>query len=547
MSEIEYDWESQSIKAKERIQEDLDNPTDYGANYQAAVELARRGVVKTKKSDSKKKKGPIIEKASFIDDEKIYEQVYNGDTVLYAVWDNSEVKYVQSIMFEDITYKPILDDTLKTKAVYLPSNAEDYGSTKELLEEIQKFIKKYSDISPLMQRILSWYVLLTWIFDRLRTVPIARARGDTGTGKTRILDTVGSICYHSVKAAGCVTPAPIYRLIKKWNGTLILDEGDFRLSDEMSEVVKILNCGFQQGAPVIRCNKNDPEKLEILPTFGPKIIATRSDFKDKALESRCLTEIMTKTNRKDIPIDLPRSFFVEAEMLRNKLLMWRFKNYWKIDSDAGIDIDYGENIEPRIKQALVSFPPLFKNDAAALIDFKAFIQEHQRNIIEERSESFDGRIIYALAELLLDGIETNGYDDIVITAKDIAEKLSTDKKEYNPSTISRHLKNFRLQPEKPKKIRGRSVKRIPLTDREHLQTIFKGYLADDELLEKVSAVTVVTAVTGTSNLIIINIDPPESYCKLPVPYMAVTTETTVTEKEKTITEHPPIPKDEILI
>jgi len=63
----------------------------------------------------------------------------------------------------------------------------------------------------------------------------------------------------------------------------------------------------------------------------PKNLATRKPYTDKATESRCITEVMKGTTREDIPVNLDDDFFIEAEGLRNKLLMWRFKNYYKID------------------------------------------------------------------------------------------------------------------------------------------------------------------------------------------------------------------------
>ena len=70
--------------------------------------------------------------------------------------------------------------------------------------------------------------------------------------------------------------------------TLVIDEGDFRLSDEKAEIIKILNNGNARGFPVLR-SEVTPQK-EYNPTayavFGPKLVATRSMFEDRALESR---------------------------------------------------------------------------------------------------------------------------------------------------------------------------------------------------------------------------------------------------------------------
>src|SRR6185503_14885746 len=109
-------------------------------------------------------------------------------------------------------------------------------------------------------------------------------------------------------------------------------ESDFRFSDEKAEVVKILNNGNVRGFPVLRSESNgkgefNPRAYQV---FGPKIVATRGNFDDRALESRFLTEQMGHARlRRDIPINLPPEQKEEALALRNKLLLFRFRNLKK--------------------------------------------------------------------------------------------------------------------------------------------------------------------------------------------------------------------------
>jgi len=459
------------------------------------------------KEDEKKKKKPKkpIQQSRIVLGDELWEQVYNGKFSRYAVWNGGDVHYEQSLKLEGETIVPIHDDTLTEGAVILPTQAEDYKDTKQLLAEIRTFIHDYVDISPEMEYITSWYVLLTWVYDKLNTVCYLRVRGDTGVGKSRFEEVVGHLCYHTTKAAGCVTPAPIYRLIRRWRGTVIIDEADFGRSDETSEVVKILNCGFQRNTPVIRCDKNNPDKLQILPTFGPKILATRQAFSDKALESRCLTEIMQKTSRQDIPVDLPKEFYERAEQIRNKCLMYRFKNWHKIDPDIGLTIDLGD-IEARIKQAVISFPALFHNDPDVMEEFKQLIKKHQQNVVEERAESYDGLIINELAKILVEKSEGLGTGDsnqpmltsIIITPKEITERVNNTyfngprDKQTNVRTVGRHLKSLGIGTTKPTKVEGKTVRPIDLSNPTKLMMVFRGYISDGGLLEAVTSVTCVT-------------------------------------------------------
>jgi predicted DNA-binding transcriptional regulator AlpA len=51
--------------------------------------------------------------------------------------------------------------------------------------------------------------------------------------------------------SGASTVSPMFRIIDAFRGTLILDESDFRFSDEKAEIVKILNNGNAVGFPVL--------------------------------------------------------------------------------------------------------------------------------------------------------------------------------------------------------------------------------------------------------------------------------------------------------
>jgi hypothetical protein len=114
---------------------------------------------------------------------------------------------------------------------------------------------------------------------------------------------------------------------------MAIDEGDFKNSAEWSDITKVLNNGYTDRMPVIRCNPHTfaPEAFRV---FGPKIISTRHRFEDDATESRCLT-FETKACKQlpeHIPLQLPFKFEQEALGIRNKLLQFRFDRFHKIQA-----------------------------------------------------------------------------------------------------------------------------------------------------------------------------------------------------------------------
>ena len=419
----------------------------------------------------------------------LYEQIYKDGTSSFIEYDTTtkETKAAPFVMIGDETIKPINGEDVELGAVRLPSNIAEYGDTLTLLSDIERHIYKHLDVSPNYLKFAAYYVLLSWVYDRFHTLPYLRALGDTGCGKSRFLDVIGGLCYKSISASGCVTPAPIYRMLKKWRGTLVLDEADMKNSDEYSEIVTILNCGFEQGRPVIRATKDNPDQIQILPVYGPKIFATRRRFKDVALEARCLTEILRETDRDDIAPVLNRQFHAEQRELRNKLLLFRLRNYAKVDAEAAVSIKLG-NVEPRVRQVSDAFISLFANSPEVLESFVKFIRSHQAELIEQRANTKTGLVVETLLRLIeessLGTSGTSGTSYMVdrevvpgVSAGSIAEKI-----DMTAQAVGAILKGLGIKTKLNR--RGSDRKREIVYDEVIIKKLTKRYIIQDDELEQ---------------------------------------------------------------
>jgi hypothetical protein len=330
-------------------------------------------------------------------DGRILETVYDpieGKTE-FIIYNNGDFARQSTLEYEGKKYIPTSADSdiVKFGVVLFPSKAEEYGSTVELIASIDKFIHKYLQLSPFFEKLATYYVLFSWMFDKFNELPYLRALGDYGSGKTRFLQTIGSICYKPMFVGGASSVSPLFRIISTFRGTLVLDEADYKFSDTTHEVVKILNQGFSKGTPVLRSEMiNNKFEVKAFNVFGTKLIATREYFKDAALESRCLVEKMEKKTRKDIPLNLTDEFYAEALILRNKLLMFRFRNYHKqIDYEAEID----QSIEPRLNQIIIPVLSIV-DDPHFKKEFKQFIKEYNDDILLDRGLSLEAEVLIAL-------------------------------------------------------------------------------------------------------------------------------------------------------
>lgn len=293
--------------------------------------------------------------------------------------------------------------------VLFPSEAEAYKEDSELLAAVRSFIHRYADLSEAFEELACYYVLLTWVYDAFNEVPYLRLKGDFGSGKSRCLQTIGSLCYKPMFVSGASTISPMFRIIDSFRGTLILDESDFRYSDEKAEIVKILNNGNAAGFPVLRSEVTPTKEFNprAFAVFGPKIIASRSSFDDSALESRCLTEPLSgQRPRTDIPVSLPESFPQEALSLRNKLLTYRFLNRMSIGSGRE---SHGAVPDARMAQIIA---PLLAvaTDADARERIIALAARQMLAINAERESSLEAQILDIMSSMRREGTPWNVKD-----------------------------------------------------------------------------------------------------------------------------------------
>lgn len=343
--------------------------------------------------------------SAVLNDGTIVETLYDATArrTAFAVWQDGtwrEEPLITTDTGERLVPYSASNNLLKHGVVLFPSRPEEYGTDADLVGEIRAYLHRYVDLHPVYEQIAAYYVLFAWVYDRFNELPYLRVRGDAGSGKSRFLLTVGSLCYKPIFASGASTVSPIFRLIDTFRGTLVVDESDWKQTDERAEVVKILNNGNGKGFPVLRSEANG--KGEFNPTayrvFGPKLIATRGFFDDHALESRCLTEDMgQRPLREGIPINLPEVAADEAQTLRNKLLLFRFRTFHRCQvNEALVD----RTIEPRLNQVFVPLLSVI-DDGAIRVELRDLARRYQHDLVTERGMSTEAQVMDVINELLL--------------------------------------------------------------------------------------------------------------------------------------------------
>lgn len=326
------------------------------------------------------------------------------------------------------------NNLLVHRVVLLPSKPLEYGSEEELRAEIAAFIHRYVDLPPEFEAVACEYVVFTWLFDLFNEVPYLRVRGDFGSGKSRFLLTLGSLCYLPIFASGASTMSPLFRIMDVFRGTLILDEGDFRASDEKAEIVKMLNNGHARGFPILRTEQTAAKELNprAFHVFGPKVLATRGFFDDRALESRCISEVLgNRSLRTAIPLNLGDDFKHEALILRNKLLLYRIRTR---GVPRVVDAEISD-VEPRLAQI---FRPLLATvaDPASREQLLETARRMGGELRGERLGSIEGEVLEVVRDLWQASV-------VAVGVKDIAEEFGKRHgEEYEWKVTARWIGNM---------------------------------------------------------------------------------------------------------
>jgi hypothetical protein len=302
------------------------------------------------------------------------------------------------------------NNLIRHETLLLPERPEDFGTVADLIAELDRHLARYVQLSDDYRAVVVGYILLTWVYDAFNELPYLRFRGDLGSGKTRALIVAGSLCNRAFFASGASTVSPIFHTLDTFRGTMILDEADFRFSDEKAELSKILNNGNVRGFPVLRTMMTREKEFDPRAFFvyGPKVIAMRGYFDDPALESRFITiDMEAGSAAPHVPINLPDEHKEEARGLRNKLLAYRFKERLGVSINPSL---YDPTLTPRANQ--VTLPLVSLVDNARLREAtRAIVRQTHADTLAERAASPAGHLI----ALLLDVASKDERSSIPIT------------------------------------------------------------------------------------------------------------------------------------
>jgi hypothetical protein len=308
---------------------------------------------------------------------------------------------------------------------------------KELFNELCETIKRHCIIPEKSETCIALYILFTYLHNSFVVCPIlAITSASKRCGKTVLLTLISKLCHNKLIASN-ISPAAVYRSIDAWDITLLIDEADTFLNDNV-ELRGIINSGHTKDtAYVVRTvgERHTPDKFS---TWCPKVIACIGNLKDTNADRSIEINLKRKKpNEKVVKLHLTQNF----EVLQRKCKRWADDNQDKLGASTYLDFlndRAADNWEP-----LLSIAEAIGTDARDLA-----IQAAKALSVTEADDDF-------LGLLIADVLEAFGGDG-KLASYDIVKKLNDMEdrpwpefnrgKELTVNKLARLLKPLKIKP-----------------------------------------------------------------------------------------------------
>jgi hypothetical protein len=278
--------------------------------------------------------GLVLDDGTIID--AIYDKTARPNCSFAVARPDGTISLKTSVTVNGVTTFPPLDQISRFErgSAILASGVDEYGTSQDLLHSIESHLGKYIDQESFIISLMANYVMMTYVWDAFSAIPYLRFKGQPGTGKSRCLKIMKNLCYRTINLGAGMSKAALYRSIDNVGGTLVIDEAEYGAANLQSDVMKVLNMGYEREGTITLCSPKGKDDWETRDyrVGGPKLLANRHDFGDFALETRCITiETVSRNLAEHIRAEFPREFEKEGERLRNQSLKWRFDHLHSLD------------------------------------------------------------------------------------------------------------------------------------------------------------------------------------------------------------------------
>jgi hypothetical protein len=137
----------------------------------------------------------------------------------------------------------------------------------ELLSSIASTLRQYVVLSEQAADTVAMWSVSTYAVKTFMISPrLAIVSPTKQCGKTTLMDCLAELVWRPLKNSNCPAAA-LFRIIEKYQPTLLIDEAEHVVKSDNSDLLVILNSGHRQGECVPRCVGDDHE-VRLFSTFA---------------------------------------------------------------------------------------------------------------------------------------------------------------------------------------------------------------------------------------------------------------------------------------
>lgn len=181
---------------------------------------------------------------------------------------------------------------------------------ENFIKEVHSYFQRYFYLEKdYLYKILTLFVVNCWVFDAHESTPYLFIRSPVrGCGKSHLGESIAWMCngrmfspsakaHHIFRAVHYTKTILVFDEIKKWT------QSTFRMSDEVRDIISLVNSGFQKGGSkvdrLINAGTKD-EKTVLFDSFAPKVMITTTGRLPTDTISRCIEIIIQRAPPKGI-------------------------------------------------------------------------------------------------------------------------------------------------------------------------------------------------------------------------------------------------------
>jgi hypothetical protein len=319
-----------------------------------------------------------------------------------------------------------------------------------LIRDIIRKLQKHNVISHDYALASALWAMFSWTHDEATWSPIlCVTAAEMNSGKSTLLGVLSFLMPRCISSVD-ISKAALYRSIKRWQPSFVIDEFDNVLAasadSDQAQLRSVINTGHTRGTGVVRCIDNE-HTPELFPTFCPKAVGMIGRNMPSTTLSRC---IFIEMQRKKKGVRVETKFLHrdddELQNLRSRLFSWSMANAVAVNNvEPAMPDGFDNRLEDnwRVQFAIADLAGLDWGDQARAAAAKIEKGSDNRSASER-----------ALAAIKI----ISGDVPVGMGSKELSDTLGSDQssewaewrngKAITQNALARRLKRFKIFPDR---------------------------------------------------------------------------------------------------